>query len=151
MFQGEKRKGNPIAEILFSIQLENNLMTLLFESTFGSKEADKVLDDVNNNKNHDGFANHNPDSSGAHMDTSQQDRTPAQYESVDYHYDSLTHKIEFATDTTASAHLENMTANIAIQLVTPKLHDLYGSTRATCLWRTLLLFRLCKLNLCLSA
>lgn len=44
MVKDEKRKGNPVAEIIHSLQLESNKMTLLLEDTFENDETEEALD-----------------------------------------------------------------------------------------------------------
>lgn len=112
MTQSEKWKGGPFAEILLSLQLENNKITLMWEDTSGGNEADKVSDDVGKNENDFHLVNHNGKLNSAHDDNLKQDRMLAQYKSVDPHNGYLTDKIEYATDTTLYAYLENMIANI---------------------------------------
>lgn len=53
MVQDEKRKGNPIAEIIHSLQLENNQMTLMLEDTFGSNETDEILEEEGDDEDDD--------------------------------------------------------------------------------------------------
>lgn len=52
MVQDEKRNGNPVAEIIHSLQLDKNQVILMLEDTFGSDDEDEV-DDLNDNDDDD--------------------------------------------------------------------------------------------------
>lgn len=54
MVQDEKRNGNPVAEIIHSLQLESNQMTLMLEDTFGfDDDNDGDLDDTEDRADED--------------------------------------------------------------------------------------------------
>lgn len=67
MVKDEKRDGNPIAEIIHSLQLENNQMTLMLEDTFGfddDNEEEQESDGENDEDEDDGDDDEDDDDDG---------------------------------------------------------------------------------------